>query len=103
MVLGLHREALVGGIEREALGQSPRFEPAVQFEAQVVVRARGGVLLDHEQQRPFARLDRRLGLGRDVERALGSVFLERVDLDHYSSTSRWCRIARTATSSDAGE
>ena len=46
VVLGLDGKALVLGVEREALGDGPGLEDAIELEAQVIVQARGGVLLD---------------------------------------------------------
>ena len=37
MIFHLHGQALVGGIDRRALGDGPRFEDAVQFKSQVIV------------------------------------------------------------------
>jgi len=48
VVLDLHREALVGGIERRPLGHGPGLENAVMLEAEVVVQPPGSVLLDDE-------------------------------------------------------
>ena len=52
VVLDLHREALVGGVERGAHRHRPRAQHAAELEPEVVVKARGGVLLDAEEARP---------------------------------------------------
>src|ERR1700733_10536615 len=52
MVFDLDCEALVVRIKRRPLRDRPRLENAVKFQAQIVMQARGVVLLDDEPQ-PF--------------------------------------------------
>ena len=77
MVLGHHRQPAFAAGVRGAVGDRPRFEDAVDFQAEVVVQPTRGVLLDHERQWPSAR--RRLG-GRRFSSAgkvaLGAVVVE---------------------------
>ena len=76
MIFHLHGEALVGGIERRAFGDGPRFQHAVHLEAEVVMQAGGAVLLHHEAPLlALAELGRRLG--RLLEVAFPFVFLKR--------------------------
>ncbi len=59
VVLDLDGEPLVGGVERRPLGHRPALEHAVVLEAEVVVEAPRGVLLDDEaprRRRLLARL-----------------------------------------------
>ena len=51
MVLDVHGHALVGRIEAGPLGHGPRHEHAIEFQPEVVVQARGRMLLDDERQR----------------------------------------------------
>jgi hypothetical protein len=53
MILDMHRETLVVGIEARAFRNRPAQQNAVELEAKVVVQVAGGVLLDDEQR--FAR------------------------------------------------
>ena len=76
MIFHLHGQALVGGIERRALGHGPRFQHAVHLQAKVVVQARGAVLLHHEAPL-LALADLRRRLGRLLEIAFPFVFFER--------------------------
>ena len=48
VVLDLHREALVRRVEARPLGHGPALQDAVELQAEVVVQAAGGVLLDDE-------------------------------------------------------
>src|SRR5262249_24102742 len=50
MILHLHGEALVGGVEARALGHRPALERAVELEPEIVMEMAGCVLLDHEGQ-----------------------------------------------------
>ncbi len=50
MIFGLHRQALVLGIDRRALRHRPGQQHAVPFETEVVVQVRGEVLLHAEEQ-----------------------------------------------------
>ena len=73
VVLGLHGEAFVGGIEARPLGDGPAHEHATDLEAEVVVEAAGGVLLDHERRAPTARERASTGLRCFGEVPLGLV------------------------------
>ena len=53
VILGLHRQPLVGRVDGWPLGNGPRQQHAVPFEAQVVVQVRGEVLLHGKEQRPL--------------------------------------------------
>jgi hypothetical protein len=46
MVLGQHREALVGGVEARSLGNGPALEDAVDLQPEIVVETARGVFLD---------------------------------------------------------
>ena len=48
MVLDLDREPLVMRVERRSSRDGPGFEHAVEFQPEIVVQARCGMLLDHE-------------------------------------------------------
>src|SRR5262249_29338334 len=82
VVLHVHREALVGGIEARSLRHRPALEHALELESEVVVQPRGGVLLDHEYSitaRTFGdgRRGRALGLGGPREATLAPVLPQR--------------------------
>src|SRR5262252_7692145 len=64
MILHLHGEALVGGIEARPLGHGPALEGALQLQAEIVVETAGRVLLDHEGQIRRAASARARGLAR---------------------------------------
>jgi hypothetical protein len=73
MVLDLHGQPSLGGIERRPLGHGPRAERPVVFQPQVEMQVTGGVLLDHEPQglrRRDLDLARRLGRLREVAHRL---------------------------------
>ena len=71
MILRPHRQPLVGGIEARAFGDRPAQQDAVQLQPEVVMKARGVVLLDEVREFLFANLDPpRLGFGGLVEIAL---------------------------------
>ena len=77
MIFDMHSEPLFVTIERRSLGHGPGQQDTVAFEPEVVVQPGGGMLLDHEQQRPAPHGgQRRRRLGRGRERALGRVFAE---------------------------
>ena len=82
MILGAHREPLVGGIGARPFRHRPALEHTVGLEAEVIMKARRVVLLDDEASalrlRRLSRrhLPRRLGRGGEV--ALGLVLRERV-------------------------
>ena len=48
MILNLHGQTLVAGIEGWAFGHGPRLEHAIHLEAEVVVQASSTMLLYHE-------------------------------------------------------
>src|SRR5207249_498259 len=75
VVLGHHRQALVLGVEARALGDRPALEHALHLETEVVVQARGRVLLDHEGA-SLLLLFLASRLGRDREVALAVVLLQ---------------------------
>ena len=58
MILHLHGEALVGWIEGRALGNSPRFQHAIHFQAEVIVKAGCSMLLHYEAMTFFSALRR---------------------------------------------
>src|SRR6516164_6906849 len=79
MVLDLHREALVLRIEGWAARHRPGLEDAAELETEIIVQARGVMLLDHEAQPvrclhlfPAARLAR---LGEVTLGAIGGELL----------------------------
>ena len=59
MVLDVHRQALVGGVEAWPLGHRPAQQHAVELEAEVVVQMARRVLLDDEGQCSGAHAERR--------------------------------------------
>ena len=67
MIFHFHGQALVGRIDRRALGDGPGLEDAVQLQAQVIVQMARGVLLNHEPPmfggQYLPRSARFLGLG----------------------------------------
>src|SRR5215831_15053810 len=69
VILDVHGQPLVRGIEARPLGDRPALENAFELEPKIVVEPRGGVLLNHERAR------RRAGLVRHLTRRLGC-FLE---------------------------
>src|SRR5262249_8851777 len=77
MVLDLYGEALLRGVEARALGDRPREQDAVELEAEVVVQARGGVLLDDEEVAARGALHLAGRLARLLEVPLPVVLLER--------------------------
>ncbi len=48
VIFDLNGEAFVMRIDRWTLGDGPRLQYAVEFEAEIIVKARGGVFLDYE-------------------------------------------------------
>src|SRR5262249_30984722 len=76
VVLGLHGQPLVRGIEARSLRHRPALEHALHREAEVVVQPRGGVLLHHEGAVAAVGLRPR-GRGRDREVPLAAVLAER--------------------------
>src|SRR3546814_14788538 len=81
MVLGAHRETLVGGVGARPLGHRPAFEHAVDFEAEVVMEPRRVMLLDDEAV-AFSLCDLARGLGGQLEVALGIILGEGVSAGH---------------------
>ena len=69
MIFDLHGEALVGGIERRAFGDGPRFQNAFHLEAEVIMKA-GSVVPLHDKAMAFAFIELRWRLGRFRERRL---------------------------------
>src|SRR5262245_51778060 len=70
MILHLHGEALVGGVEAGPLGHRPALQGALELEPEVVVESAGRVLLDHEGARGRAPPRGRWGLARRLRRGL---------------------------------
>src|ERR1700724_4522604 len=108
MILDLHSEALVGGIERRAFGDGPRFQHAIHFQAKVIVQAGGVVLLHYEAVAGFA-LDFRGRLGSLLEFSFPFVFFEghwRTLFNHrVTETERKSKPSgvKTLTTGDTGE
>lgn len=50
VVLDMHRQAFLCGVQARALGHRPAFQAAAQFQAKVVMQVARIVLLDHETQ-----------------------------------------------------
>ena len=71
MVFGFHGQPLVIGVQRRPLGNRPRLEDPVHFQAQVVVQAARGVSL-HNKDRRGTRRRRQLLLA--AARGLGCLF-----------------------------
>ena len=65
VIFGLDGKPLVAGVERGALGHRPGLEHAIDLKAQVIVKARGGVLLD-DKARVFGGAIVALPLGSAV-------------------------------------
>jgi hypothetical protein len=78
VILDVHRQAALFGIEGRPFGDRPRCENAARFEPEIVVQPARAVLLDDEAQ--FARLlaRRTLGLGGIGEVPLADVLGERI-------------------------
>src|SRR5262249_3245452 len=75
VVLGLHCQALLAGIEARTLGHRPALQDAVELEAEVVRQAPGPVLLDYVRSvLDGAPTPSRLGSQGEV--ALAAVFAE---------------------------
>ena len=80
VIFDFNGEALVGGDVAGSLGDGPTLEHAAPAEAEVIVKARGCMLLHNEGQR--AGTGHRLaggatrGFGGDVEVAHGAIALE---------------------------
>ena len=75
VVLDVHGEMLLAGLERRALGNGPARERAVSLQAEVVVQPAGVVALDDED-RLLAALLRAEGLRRLLRVALALVLGE---------------------------
>ena len=80
MVFYLHRQAPITAPGGKTFRDSPGFQHAVHFEAKIVVKASGGMLL-HNKRRLFLScrgVDSPGGLLRALEVPLGFVFFEHV-------------------------
>src|SRR6266849_7113638 len=75
MILNLHGETFVTGIERRALGNGPRFEHSVHFQPKVVMQSRGVMLL-HDETVPSLLLHFRKRFWRFLEAQLLLIFLQ---------------------------
>ena len=95
VVLGVDRQAVVGRVRRDPVGDRPRGQHAVVLEAQIPVQARGVVLLDDEPRSAAGGAGGVAGgLGRGREVALGAVGVELVGWHRSATTARWsCRDA----------
>ena len=95
MVLDRDRKPLLAGDEARAAGHGPAFQDAVQFEAKVVMKASGVVLLDDETMCVAGRRRGRPRLRGGFEIALGAILLER----HFSrlscAASPWLEPSRS--------
>src|ERR1043166_1435390 len=92
MILDMHRQALVVGIETRPFGYRPAQQHAVQFQSEVIMQVAGGVLLDSEGKLcSLALADAALGLGGILEIALGVVLLE-----GHSNFLSWVGVAAEA-------
>jgi hypothetical protein len=76
MVLGGHRQALLGRVQRGSLGHRPGDQHAVDLQPQVVVATARGMLLHHEHAGALGARDERLRGGADP--ALGSIGCEAI-------------------------
>ena len=76
MILDLHRQTLVGRIERRAFGNGPRFEHALHLQAEVVVQMRRVMSLHHETM-PRLLFKFRRRLGRFLKAPFSFVFVKR--------------------------
>src|SRR5215471_21620125 len=70
MILYLHGQALVSGVEARPLGYRPALERAVELEAEIVVELAGCVLLNHEGQIRRSAPARSRALARGLRRGL---------------------------------
>ena len=86
MILHLHGEALVGWIERRTFGNSPRFQHAIHFQAEVIVKAGCSMLL-HDEAMTFFRRDFTGRFRGAVELAFALIFFE-------SHRKKSCQIRR---------
>ena len=79
MVLRVHGQVTLAGIEREPLGERPRGQRASHLQPQVVVKPAGVVALDHEQRAAVAAAVAFVGgrLRRLSRPALAAVLVER--------------------------
>ena len=75
MILYLHCQAFVGGIERRAFGYGPGLQHALHLQAEIVVQPSCAVLLHHKA---MPRLFLQLGwwLGSFLETALALVLVQ---------------------------
>ena len=114
VILDVHRQPLVGGVDRRALRHRPRQQHAVVLDAEVVVQRGGEVFLHAEEARLAAlglpRPDHRVvagGLRRAAEVALLAIGLERHSAPLYpaSPASRYavaCHEGRGSRRERAG-
>ena len=78
MILDVHREAPLEGVEARPLGHGPALQRALELEPEIVVQPRRRVLLDDEgAPAAVAAAGPSLGLGRPREVALLPVLGER--------------------------
>jgi len=76
MVLGVHREPALSGLERRTVRHRPRREDAAHLEPNVPVKPRRVVTVDHVATRLFFLRRRALRLGRAAEVAFALVLGE---------------------------
>src|SRR5262249_9568497 len=76
MVLGPHRETLLGWVEARPLGDRPAQQEPVELETKVVVQPRRGVLLNDERVAPTPGSLAPARLGRHPEITLAPVLAE---------------------------
>ena len=75
MILHMHGKSLVIGIKRRAFRDSPRFQHAVHFKAEVVMQA-GSVVALHDESVLRFFLDFRRRFGRFFEAPFSFVLVE---------------------------
>src|SRR5207247_5808687 len=81
MILHLHGQALIGGIERRPFGHRPGLQNTIHFQAEVIVETSSAVLLNNESVTWLLFYGRRR-LWSLLKVTLTFVFLERhCDLD----------------------
>jgi len=79
MILHLHREALFVGVRGRPFWHGPGFEDAIAFQAEVIMKPGGRMLLDDEKQRPAAAFGQRgRWLGGSREPAFGGIFSQAI-------------------------
>ena len=76
MIFNLHGEPLVSRIERGSFWDGPGLQNSIEFQAKIIMQARGAVHLHDEAMTRFLlKLRGRLGSG--LKTALAFVFIER--------------------------